>query len=59
MLSSNKKKRRSAYIDFVSPGAPWGIKLFYALKNIPSILGTDSFKERAKKRVERVGKEAC
>ena len=45
MLTPMKTKQRSAYIDFVSKGEPEKIERFYSLKKLPSILGSDSFKE--------------
>jgi hypothetical protein len=44
-LTTTKKRQRSAYIDFVSKKVPEEIKKFYSLKNLPSILGSDLFKE--------------
>ncbi len=48
MFSKKKRKRSSAYIDFVSLGEPEKIERFYSLKNLPSVVGGDSFKERIK-----------
>lgn len=45
MLTAIKKRQRSAYLDFVSKGEPEEIERFYSLKNLPSILGSDLFKE--------------
>lgn len=45
MFSRKKSKHRSVYIDFVSQREPEEIERFYALKNFPSVLGGDSFKE--------------
>lgn len=45
MLSTKESKRRSAYIDLVTNGSPDEIERFYTLKNLPSILGAESFKE--------------
>ena len=50
MLSSKKSRCRSAYIDFVSQGEPEEIERFYSLKNLPSVLGSDSFKEWVKEK---------
>jgi chromosomal replication initiation ATPase DnaA len=36
---------QSAYIDFVSQDEPEEIEKFYSLKNLPSMLGSDLFKE--------------
>ena len=48
MLSEKKTNYRSAYLDFVSQGAPESIERFYSLKNLPSLLGSDKFKEWVK-----------
>ncbi len=45
MLASAKGKQRSAYMDFVSKGESEEIRKFYSLKNLPSILGGNRFKE--------------
>jgi len=45
MLTPVKKKQRSAYIDFILKGEPEEIVRFYSLKNLPSILGSDLFKD--------------
>jgi len=45
MLSPTKKRQKSAYLDFVAQGEPEEIEKFYSLKNLPSILGSDLFKE--------------
>jgi len=45
LLSDNKSRQRAAYLDFVSQGEPKDIERFYSLKNLPSILGGDSFKD--------------
>ncbi len=50
MLSDRKSKIKSAYIDFVSQVEPAGIERFYSLKNLPSTLGSDSFKEWIKEK---------
>ncbi len=44
-LTTTKKRQRSAYIDFVSKREPEEIENFYSLKNMPSILGSELFKE--------------
>ena len=44
VLSSNKSRRRADYIDFVSQSKPEEVEKFYSLKNLPSVLGCDSFK---------------
>jgi len=50
MLAPVKTKQRSAYIDFVSRSEPEEIERFYSLKNLPSILGGDSFKDVIRER---------
>jgi len=45
MLTAIKKSQKSTYIDFVSKGEPEEIERFFSLKNLPSILGSDLFKE--------------
>ena len=45
MISGKKSKRKSAYIDFITQAEPEEIERFYSLKNLPSTLGSDSFKE--------------
>jgi REP element-mobilizing transposase RayT len=50
MLSVSTNKQKSAYIDFVSRGEPEEIARFYSLKNLPSIMGGDYFKEWVKEK---------
>jgi REP element-mobilizing transposase RayT len=45
MLTPIKKRQKSAYIDFVAQEESEEVKRFYCLKNLPSILGSDLFKE--------------
>jgi len=45
MLTPIKKRQKPAYIDFVSKGEPEQVEKFYSLKNLPSIFGSDLFKE--------------
>ena len=45
MLATAKIKQRLAYIDLVSKGEQEEIERFYSLKKLPSILGSDLFKE--------------
>lgn len=45
MISANKRKRKSGYLDFVAQDEPEEIERFYSLKNLPSILGSLAFKE--------------
>jgi len=44
MLTSAKTRQKSAYLDFVSRGEPREIEKFYSLKNLPPVLGSESFK---------------
>ncbi|GAB4345951.1 MAG: hypothetical protein Kow0089_23130 [Desulfobulbaceae bacterium] len=52
MVSTSKNKQRSAYLDFVGEGGSEEIERFYKRKNLPSILGTDTFKEHLKDRFD-------
>lgn len=54
MFSQKRKKQKSAYMDFVSRGAPEEIERFYSLKNLPTILGADTFKEWVKEQFDRL-----
>lgn len=47
-MLSGRKSARSAYLEFVTGRIPDTVEHFYLLKNLPSILGSDSFKERIK-----------
>lgn len=55
MLSEKKSRQKPAYMDFVSLGEPEKIERFYALKNLPSILGSDSFKEFVNEQFAHLG----
>lgn len=55
MISDKKSKRKSAYINFVSEGESEKIERFYSLKNLPSLLGSDSFKEWVKEKFSHLG----
>lgn len=55
MLTDTKNRQRSAYIDFVSKGEPEEIERFYSLKNLPSILGNDSFKKYIEEKFVHLG----
>ncbi|MFO7607352.1 MAG: transposase [Desulfurivibrionaceae bacterium] len=55
MLTDKKSRQKSAYIDFISKGEPDEIKRFYSMKNLPSILGSDSFKEFIKEKFAHLG----
>ena len=48
MLTGMKTSQKGAYLDFVNQDAPEEIRKFYPLKNLPAILGSDSFKELIK-----------
>ena len=50
MLSVTKSKQKTAYAEFVSKGESEEIERFYSLKNLPSLLGGDTFKEWVKER---------
>jgi putative transposase len=50
MLSAIKSRRRAAYTDFVSQLEPEEIECFYSMKKLPSILGSDDFKEWVKEK---------
>ena len=54
MLSNKKRRQKAAYLDFVSQGEPEAIKRFYSLKNLPSVLGRDSFKEWVKEKFKNL-----
>lgn len=54
MLSSKQNRQRAAYIDFVSLSDPEEIGRFYSMKNLPSILGGDSFKEMVKEKFDHL-----
>ncbi|MEN8136428.1 MAG: transposase, partial [Thermodesulfobacteriota bacterium] len=45
MLCEKKRGQKAAYMDFVSQVESEEIERFYSLKNLPSVLGRDSFKE--------------
>lgn len=50
MLSDKRSRQKTAYLDFVSQSEPKEIKRFYSLKNLPSVLGQDSFKAWVKEK---------
>jgi len=54
MLASKKSKRKSAYIDFISQGESEETERFYSLKNFPSVMGSDSFKESIKEKFQHL-----
>jgi len=55
MLAHKKSRQKAAYIDFVCKGDSEEITRFYSLKNLPSILGDDSFKEFIKEKFSHLG----
>ena len=55
MLTDKKSRQKAAYIDFVCKGDSEEIKRFYFLKNLPSILGDDSFKDFIKEKFSHLG----
>lgn len=59
MLTPTTTRQKSAYIDFVSKGEAEEIERFYSLKKLPSILGSDSFKEYIREILsEMIGQKA-
>jgi hypothetical protein len=40
-----KERSKTVYRDFVSKGESKKIERFYSLTNLPSVLGSDSFKQ--------------
>lgn len=52
MLSAKKSRRRAAYEDFVAKSDSEEIEHFYSLKNLPSVLGGDAFKDWLKERFQ-------
>ncbi len=55
MLSTEKRRWKSAYIDFVAQGEPEAITSFYAMKKLPSLLGGDKFSEWIKEKYYHLG----
>ena len=45
MLAEEKSQARRCYLDFVSRGESAEIERFYSLKNLPSVLGGEAFKD--------------
>ena len=54
MLCEKKRGRKAAYGDFVSKGDPEEIERFYSLKNLPSVLGGDTFKDWLKEKFQHL-----
>ena len=52
MFSERKTRRKAVYKNFLSQGEPEEIERFYSLKNLPSILGGDIFKDQIKEKVQ-------
>lgn len=57
MMSAKKSKRKAIYLDFISQEEPGEIERFYSLKNLPSILGSNSFKEWVKEKFSHLRDE--
>ena len=55
MLSSEKRDRKLAYIDFVAQGEPETITSFYSMKKLPSLLGGEKFSEWIKEKYYHLG----
>ena len=55
MLSAREIGQRAAYKDFVCQHEPENVERFYALKNLPSIMGSDTFKEWLKEGFQHLG----
>ncbi|NOY52707.1 MAG: transposase [Deltaproteobacteria bacterium] len=53
-MFSGQKDSRSAYLEFVTGRIPDTVEHFYSLKNLPSILGSDSFKNRIKEQFQKL-----
>ena len=54
MLCAKKSGRKTAYGDFVSKGDQEEIERFYSLKNLPSVLGGDTFKDWLKEKFQHL-----
>ncbi|MBM9537547.1 transposase [Desulfobulbus alkaliphilus] len=54
MLCAKKSGRRAAYEDFVSKDTSEEIERFYSLKNLPSVLGGDAFKDWLKEKFQHL-----
>ncbi len=54
ILSKKPNKQKTTYLDFVSHDAPENIERFYSLKNLPSVLGADTFKEWIKEQFDQL-----
>jgi REP element-mobilizing transposase RayT len=54
MLSEKKRRRKAAYLSFVGQKEPESIAHFYSLKNLPSFLGSDTFKEWIKEKYQHL-----
>jgi chromosomal replication initiation ATPase DnaA len=57
MLCEKKSDQNTAYLDFVSQGEPKKIEQFYSLKNLPSVLGSDSFKQWVKENFQHLSEQ--
>lgn len=56
-MFGGRASRRASYIHFVSKGEPAAIERFYSMKNLPSLLGNNAFKEWVKMEFARSGPE--
>jgi len=54
MLCEKKSDQKTFYLDFVSQGEPKRIERFYSLANLPSVLGSDSFKQWVKEKFQHL-----
>ncbi len=45
MLTGSLSRQKKAYLDFVAKGESEEIERFYSLKDLPSIMGGDTFKD--------------
>lgn len=50
MLTPVKSRQKKAYLDFVTQGESQEVERFYSLKKLPSVLGSDEFKENIKEK---------
>ena len=55
MLSTEKRRQKLAYLDFVAQGEPEEITSFYAMKKLPSLLGGVNFSEWIKEKYYHLG----
>lgn len=55
MLTTVKSRQKSTYLDFVGSSSTEEVERFYSLKNLPSVLGSDAFKEAVKQKIVQLG----